>query len=62
MYVATLANDLRGDEDALFASGTLMLDGEKTPLLPAELDVTSARSVRLTLHEGRYHEGWRPAP
>ncbi|WP_374247676.1 pseudouridine synthase [Thermomonas sp.] len=56
VYVATLADDLRGDEAALFASGTLLLDGEKTPLLPAQLDVLSPRSARLTLHEGRYHQ------
>ncbi|GAA5003507.1 pseudouridine synthase [Pseudoluteimonas lycopersici] len=56
VYRATLAEDLRGDEAALFASGTLMLDGEKTPLLPAELETTDARNARLTLHEGRYHQ------
>jgi 16S rRNA pseudouridine516 synthase len=33
-----------------------MLDGEKTPLLPAELEVLDARTARLTLHEGRYHQ------
>ena len=56
VYRATLAEDLRGDEIATFASGTLMLDGEKSPLLPAELEVLGARSSRLTLHEGRYHQ------
>lgn len=56
VYLAQLADDLRGDEAAVFASGTLLLDGEKTPLLPAELDVLSPRSARLTLHEGRYHQ------
>ncbi|MBL8299020.1 MAG: pseudouridine synthase [Rhodanobacteraceae bacterium] len=55
-YEAVLAQDLRGDEGAIFASGTLLLDGEKTPLLPAELEVISPRSARLTLHEGRYHQ------
>ena len=56
VYLATLADHLRGDEAALFASGTLMLDGEKTPLLPAELEPIDARNARLTLHEGRYHQ------
>ena len=56
VYRATLANDLRGDEAALFASGSLMLDGENTPLLPALLERIDARSARLTLHEGRYHQ------
>ncbi len=56
VYEATLANDLRGDEAALFAGGTLLLESETTPLLPAELDVLAPRKARLTLHEGRYHQ------
>lgn len=56
VYRATLAEDLRGDEAALFAGGTLMLDGEKTPLLPAELETVGPRDARLALHEGRYHQ------
>lgn len=56
VYEATLANDLRGDEAATFASGTLMLESETTPLLPAELDVLEPRKACLTLHEGRYHQ------
>jgi 16S rRNA pseudouridine516 synthase len=56
VYLATLAEDLRGDEVATFASGTLLLESEKTPLLPSELDVLGPRSARLTLHEGRYHQ------
>lgn len=55
-YEAELAQDLRGDEAALFASGTLMLESEKTPLLPAQLAVLAPRRARLTLHEGRYHQ------
>ena len=56
VYEAVLAEDLRGDEAEIFTSGTLMLESEKTPLLPAELEVVAPRSVRLTLHEGRYHQ------
>ena len=56
VYRATLAEDLRGDEAATFASGTLMLEAEATPLLPAELEVISPREARLTLYEGRYHQ------
>jgi 16S rRNA pseudouridine516 synthase len=59
VYEATLASDLRGDEAALFAAGTLLLEGETKPLLPAELDVLGPRLVRLTLHEGRYHQARR---
>ncbi len=56
VYEVSLANDLRGDEAATFASGGLMLEAEKTPLLPAQLEVIDSRQVRLTLHEGRYHQ------
>jgi 16S rRNA pseudouridine516 synthase len=56
VYEATLAQDLRGDEGALFASGTLMLESETTPLAPAVLDVLGPRHARLTVTEGRYHQ------
>ncbi len=56
VYEATLAQDLRGDEVALFASGTLLLESETTPLAPATLDVLGPRHARLTLTEGRYHQ------
>ena len=56
VYEATLAEDLRGHEAELFAAGTLMLDGEATPLAPAQLQVLGARRARLTVTEGRYHQ------
>jgi len=56
VYEATLAHDLRGGEAALFASGTLQLESETTPLAPAQLEVVTARLARLTLTEGRYHQ------
>lgn len=56
VYEATLAQDLRGDEGELFASGSMMLESEKEPLEPAMLEVLSPRHVRLTLTEGRYHQ------
>jgi len=56
VYEATLANDLRGDEAGLFASGSLMLESEKTPLLPVAMEILGPRAVRLTLTEGRYHQ------
>ncbi|MDL5367735.1 pseudouridine synthase [Xanthomonas sp. NCPPB 2654] len=59
VYEATLAEDLRGDEAAQFASGTLLLDGETTPLLPVELEVLGPRQARITLYEGRYHQARR---
>lgn len=56
VYEARLAQPLRGDETALFASGELMLESETTPLAPAGLQVISTTQVRLTLTEGRYHQ------
>jgi 16S rRNA pseudouridine516 synthase len=56
VYEATLARDLRGDEGELFASGTLMLESETTPLAPARLEVLAPRRARLTVTEGRYHQ------
>ncbi|MEL1265356.1 16S rRNA pseudouridine(516) synthase [Pseudoxanthomonas putridarboris] len=56
VYEATLAQDLRGDEADLFASGTLMLESEQTPLAPAGLETIDPRHARLTLTEGRYHQ------
>lgn len=56
VYEATLAQSLRGDEAEIFASGTLMLNGEKKPLLPAKMEVITPTLVRLELCEGKYHQ------
>jgi 16S rRNA pseudouridine516 synthase len=56
VYEATLARDLRGDEGAVFASGKLMLESERTPLAPAVLEVLEPRRARVTVTEGRYHQ------
>lgn len=56
VYEAQLANPLRGDEVALFASGEMMLESENTPLAPAVLEIVSELTVRLTIIEGRYHQ------
>ena len=56
IYEATLAHDLHGDEAALFASGTLLLESETTPLAPATLETLGPRHARLTVTEGRYHQ------
>jgi 16S rRNA pseudouridine516 synthase len=56
VYDVTLAQDLRGDEGAIFASGTLMLESEQTPLAPAGLHVIDPRHAQVTLTEGRYHQ------
>ena len=56
IYEVELADDLRGDEAELFASGTLLLENEGTPLAPAHMETIDARRARLTLIEGRYHQ------
>lgn len=55
-YRAALARPLADDTKTLFASGTLMLEGETVPLLPAGLEVLSRTDVRITITEGRYHQ------
>jgi 16S rRNA pseudouridine516 synthase len=56
VYRAVLDRPLTRTEGAAFASGTLMLEGEEKPLLPAELEVLGEREARLTITEGRYHQ------
>lgn len=56
VYEATLATPLRGDEAALFASGTLLLESETRPLAPARLWQVEPGRVRLAVTEGRYHQ------
>ena len=56
VYEVTLAQDLRGDEGELFASGSLLLEEEKEQLAPAVLDVLGPRHARLAVTEGRYHQ------
>lgn len=55
-YAVTLDRDLHGDEAALFASGSLMLESETTPLLPAHFVPDGPRHGHITIHEGRYHQ------
>ena len=59
VYEATLAGPLRGDEAARFASGTLTLESDDTPLLPERHEALAPTQARLTLHEGRYHQARR---
>lgn len=56
VYRAVLAEDLRGDEAATFASGTLLLESETEPLAPAGLVALQPRLAEVTMIEGRYHQ------
>ena len=55
-YEVTLDRPLHGDEVALFAAGTLMLEGEDKPLLPAQMEVVADKRAYVTISEGRYHQ------
>ncbi len=56
IYRATVDADLDPKLIALFASGTLVLDGEDAPCAPAELKIVAPREAELTLTEGKYHQ------
>ena len=55
-YRAVLDRPLDGTEAAAFASGTLMLEGETAPLLPAVLAPIGPSEAWITVSEGRYHQ------
>ena len=55
-YLVNLDRRLNGNEADMFASGTMMLESETKPLLPAELNVLGDTEAILTIHEGRYHQ------
>lgn len=55
-YDVTLDRPLRGDEGAVFGAGTLMLDDEDKPLLPAQFEAVSEKRAFVTITEGRYHQ------
>lgn len=56
LYEVTVEADLPPGLEILFASGTLLLEGETKPCLPARLEVLGPYSARLELTEGRYHQ------
>jgi len=56
VYRATLDKPVSPDLAVAFASGTVLLKGEKTPCLPAQLRITGEYSAEITLTEGRYHQ------
>lgn len=60
VYRVTLDRDVApvkaGPMAALFAAGTLLLDDDPAPCLPAELRWEGPRNAELVLTEGRYHQ------
>jgi 16S rRNA pseudouridine516 synthase len=55
-YEVTVDADIPTGLDDIFASGTLLLDGESKPCRPATLTLTSPRTATVRLLEGRYHQ------
>jgi len=55
-YHVTLDRPMEGHEAERFMAGTLLLDGDDKPLLPAALEVLSPTEGLLTITEGRYHQ------
>lgn len=56
VYEATLDRPLIGDEAEIFASGTLILNGEKSSCLSAKLTVIDDTHITLEIVEGKYHQ------
>lgn len=56
VYDVIVDRDLPEGLAELFASGTLQLEGEAKPCLPARLEVLGPREARLEIVEGRYHQ------
>jgi len=56
LYEVTVDRDLEASLIQLFAAGTLVLEDEHKPCLPAKLEIVSAREARLELTEGKYHQ------
>ena len=55
-YAITLANKLSGNETALFATGTFLMQGDTKPLKPAEWTQQSETTGTMALQEGRFHQ------
>lgn len=58
-YLATVDRDLDPALVDIFARGDLMLRSEDKPCLPAQLEILTPRTARLTITEGRYHQARR---
>ena len=56
LFTASLNDKHDNEEGAVFAAGTLMLEGEEKPLLPSILEPLSDTKARLIIEEGRYHQ------
>lgn len=56
VYEVTVDGILKPELVDLFAIGTLQLEDEDKPCLPAKLEILSPNTARLELIEGKYHQ------
>jgi 16S rRNA pseudouridine516 synthase len=56
LYQVTVDIPLTEDLIEKFASGTLLLEDDEKPCLPAPLIIIDSTHATVTLHEGRYHQ------
>jgi 16S rRNA pseudouridine516 synthase len=56
IYEVTVRSELSPELVDLFASGSLLLEGEAKPCEPAQLKILSAHEASLEITEGRYHQ------
>lgn len=56
VYEVTVDKDLDARLVSLFSAGTLVLEEETEPCLPAVLEIVEPRFARLTLVEGKFHQ------
>lgn len=54
VYDVTVEGELKPELVTLFSSGTLQLEDEDKPCLPAKLEILSPNTARLELIEGKY--------
>jgi 16S rRNA pseudouridine516 synthase len=54
-YLVECADPISGDAQARFLAGVL-LHGESTPTLPAQLELLGTHTARLQIQEGKYHQ------
>jgi 16S rRNA pseudouridine516 synthase len=56
VYEVHVDHDLPANIAEVFASGTLLLEGETKACLPGKVEVLGPRHARLEITEGRYHQ------
>jgi 16S rRNA pseudouridine516 synthase len=56
VYEVSVDADLPSELPTIFASGTLLLEGETKPCLPAKVAIVGPREARIEIIEGRYHQ------